>query len=267
MLTNYHTHSTFSDGKNTPEEIVCYAIEIGMTSIGFSDHCHTPFDMRYCMSDTDGYIREINRLKKAYGDKIQIYLGIEEDAHSCTNPQNFDYIIGSSHYFHIGDQYYPIDSNYGYFQKCLEVFRYDACHLARTYYENFCDYIKRRKPDIIGHFDLITKFDETSGSYFLENAEYQKIAEQYAREMAKTGCLFEVNTGAISRGFRSTPYPASHVLRVLQKENCGLILSSDSHSAETLTFYFEETKYLLKDIGFQHIYVIKDNSFQKVTLS
>ena len=95
MLTNYHTHSTFSDGKNTPEEIVCYAIEIGMTSIGFSDHCHTPFDTRYCMNDTSGYIREINRLKKVYGDKIQIYLGIEEDAHCCTNQQNFDYIIGS----------------------------------------------------------------------------------------------------------------------------------------------------------------------------
>ncbi len=38
MLANYHTHTTYCDGKNTPEEIVLCAIEKGFTSIGFSGH-------------------------------------------------------------------------------------------------------------------------------------------------------------------------------------------------------------------------------------
>ena len=63
MLANYHTHTSFCDGKNTPEEIVLYAIEKGFTSIGFSGHGYTPFDLRYCMKDTEGYIKEISRLK------------------------------------------------------------------------------------------------------------------------------------------------------------------------------------------------------------
>ena len=57
MLFNYHTHTTFSDGKKTPEEVVESAISQGLKSIGFSDHGYTDFDHTYCMKDTDGYIK------------------------------------------------------------------------------------------------------------------------------------------------------------------------------------------------------------------
>ena len=63
MLFNYHTHTTFSDGKNTPEEIVNFAIEKGLKALGFSDHAFTEHDQRYCMKDTCGYAREVKRLK------------------------------------------------------------------------------------------------------------------------------------------------------------------------------------------------------------
>ena len=76
MLANYHTHTSFCDGKNTPEEIVLYAIEKGCSSIGFSSHGYTPFDLRYCMKDTCGYITEINRLKDKYKKWIPYELGV-----------------------------------------------------------------------------------------------------------------------------------------------------------------------------------------------
>ena len=41
---NLHNHSTFSDGRHTPEEIVLAAIEKNMLGIGFSDHSYTDFD-------------------------------------------------------------------------------------------------------------------------------------------------------------------------------------------------------------------------------
>ena len=56
MLTNYHTHSIFSYGKNTPEEIVQKAIEKGFGAVGFSDHAPTIYDLSYCMQDLMGYI-------------------------------------------------------------------------------------------------------------------------------------------------------------------------------------------------------------------
>ena len=65
-MYSYHIHSTFSDGKNTPEEIVLAAIEKGFIAIGFSDHGFTNYDLRYCMKDQTGYVNEIKKLKEKY---------------------------------------------------------------------------------------------------------------------------------------------------------------------------------------------------------
>lgn len=262
MSGNYHTHSRFCDGEDTLEEIVLSAIDIGFSSIGFSGHGYNPGSV-YCMQDTEGYIKEISRLKEKYKGKIQVYCGVEEEAVSFVKRDDFDYIIGSSHYFYIDGKHYPIDSNYDCFKKCLEVFDYDVIKLAETYYSEFVSYILKRKPDIIGHFDLITKFDEMDEMRFLNNPKYLKLSEAYIKQAAKSGCLFEVNTGAISRGYRKTPYPYENLLYVLKQEGNGLVLSSDCHNLKNLNFYFEETEALLKDVGFDCVYELDEGNFKK----
>lgn len=266
MVANFHTHTVFCDGKNTPEEVVRSAIEKGFSAIGFSGHGYTAFDLRYCMKDSNGYIAEINRLKEKYQREIQVYLGVEEDAFSPVNRSDFDYIIGSSHYFHLGDRYYPIDSSYEYFKKCLVAFDYDIVRLSETYYRSFCDYIRTRKPDIIGHFDLITKFDELDSSLFLHNAEYNRIAERYVAEAAQSGCIFEINTGAIARGLRTAFYPAENLLYILKKLDARLILSSDSHTIDTLDFGFDDAKNRLKEFGFTRLFTMDNGKFVPYTL-
>jgi len=263
MLSNLHTHSSFCDGKNTPEEVVRAAIAQGFCSIGFSGHGYTAFDLRYCMKDADGYIAEIRRLKEAYKHEIQIYLGSEEDAFAPVNRANYEYIIGSSHYYCVDGKYYPIDSGYDYFSRCKEVFNGDIIRMAHAYYEPFCRYILERKPDIIGHFDLITKFDEMDESLYANNAEYHRLAEQYTLKAAASGSLFEVNTGAISRGYRTTPYPYENLLHRIRKHASGIILSADSHAADTIAFRFEDTRKYLKEIGFEHVFVLYNGEFVK----
>ncbi|MBE7062315.1 MAG: histidinol-phosphatase HisJ family protein [Ruminococcaceae bacterium] len=263
MLTNYHTHTTYCDGESTPEEIVIQAIGNGFSAIGFSGHGYTPFDLRYCMKDTSGYREEIFRLKRKYGEKIQIYCGVEEDAFSFTNRADFDYSIGSSHYICVNGNYYPIDSGPAYFQKCLELFDGNAVRLAEAYYSAFTSYIARRKPDIVGHFDLITKYDECGDPQFLHSPAYLDTAEKYMKKAAENDVIFEVNTGAIARGLRKTPYPHERLLYTLKEQDGKLILSSDSHSAETLHFHFSETEALLRDIGFKAVYELYDGTFKK----
>ena len=133
--------------------------------------------------------------------------------------------------------------------------------MTEDYYSKFCRYINSRKPDIVGHFDLITKFDEMSESLFLKNANYNRIVEKYIETVADSGCIFEVNTGAISRGYRTAPYPAQNLLHVLNKHNVRLVLSSDSHSTDTLDFGFDEAKLILKDTGFKQIYNLYGGNF------
>lgn len=263
MLANYHIHTTFCDGDNTPEEIVLYAIEKGFSSIGFSGHGYTPFDLRYCMKDTDSYIKEISGLKEKYGEKIEIFCGVEEDAFSYVKRDDFDYIIGSSHYFHIDEKYYPIDSGADYFIECLKAFDNDPLKLAESYYSTFVSYILDRKPDIVGHFDIITKYDEKDTKLFLTNDEYLKIAEKYVRKAAEADVIFEINSGAISRGIRKTPYLNENLLYILKSKGSKIILSSDSHRIDTLDFHFEEMKYILKNVGFDCVYELHKNGFEK----
>ena len=267
MLTNFHTHTTFCDGKNTVEEIILYAIERGFDSIGFSGHGYTPFDTRYCMKDTEAYILAVNQLKEKYKNKIQVYLGAEEDAFSPVNRKEFDYIIGSSHYFCVDGNYYPIDSNYDCFKKCLKAFDENIIALAQNYYKSFCEYILTRKPDIIGHFDLITKFDEIDTQRFLCNSEYFEIAEKYIKEAIKADVIFEVNTGAMARNLRSSPYPHEKLLYVLKKYGGKVMLASDCHRAENLDFNFAQTRKFLHNIGFEYVYVLYDNTIKKDFLS
>lgn len=261
MKSNLHTHSTFCDGKNAPEEIVKAAINKGFASIGFSGHGYTDFDLCYCVKDVEGYQNEVKRLKEKYRGEIDIYLGIEEDAFCHAKREDYDYIIGSSHYYVVDGTYYPIDSSPAHFKKCLEVFNYDVERMAEDYFSKFCNYINKRKPDIVGHFDLITKFDEMGDSIFLKNERYNRIVEKYMETVADSGCLFEVNTGAISRGYRSAPYPAENLLHILKKHNAPLILSSDSHAIDTLDFGFGEAKKILRDVGFTRIYHLYRGQF------
>lgn len=263
MTSNFHTHTIFCDGENTPEEIVLSAIDKGFDSIGFSGHGYTAFDLKYCMKDAKDYISVIKQLKEKYKKKIQIYLGTEEDAFSPVCRDDYDYIIGSSHYFCVDGKYYSIDTGYDDFKKCLKLFDGDIIKLSQTYYETFCSYILKRKPDIVGHFDLITKFDELDTECFLCNQQYLKMANQYIEKAIASDVIFEVNTGAISRGFRTAPYPHENLLYALKKHNGKLMINSDSHSVATLNFYFDETKKLLRDIGFEYVYIIYDNTFKK----
>ncbi len=262
MLTNYHTHTNYCDGKNTPEEVVASAIERGFDAIGFSGHVYVP-KSDYGIDDISGYTHEITRLKQKYSSKIQIYLGMEEDALALVNRSDFDYIIGSSHFFLVNGKLYPIDSSPECFKKCLEVFGGDCLKLADTYYRDFCSYIKSRKPDIVGHFDLITKFDELDAPIFFGNHEYSALSQKYMLDALSNDVIFEVNTGAISRGIRTSPYPYADLLHTIK--NCGgkVTLSSDSHSVDTVDFWFDEARKMLKDIGFEYTYVLYDNEFKK----
>ena len=176
MLANLHTHTCFCDGHSTPRDIVEEAISRGFSVLGFSGHGYTYFDDSYCMKDEDGYLSEIQGLKEEFKGKLEIYAGVEEDSYSPVKRENFDYIIGSSHYIREGGKFYPVDMGVDEFKKCLALFGGEPVKLAERYYSEFCAYIEKRRPDIIGHFDLITKYDDMLDSMFLGNREYMECA-------------------------------------------------------------------------------------------
>ena len=242
-----HCHTCFCDGKNTAEEMVLAAIERGLTAIGISEHGYTAFDLSYCLSldKTEEYKAEIRRLKEKYSGKIEILLGIELDALSDLDTSDYDYVIGSAHYVKCGDEYLPIDLSSADFERiCRDYFDGDYYAFAEEYYRTAAT-LASRKIDVVGHVDLITKFNEGNCLFDAEDPRYLKAAKSAVDALLTLNIPFEINTGAISRGYRTEPYP-SKILREYIKEKGGaLILSSDAHAKENLCCKFEEFEMLI----------------------
>ena len=236
--------------------MVLSALNKGFSVLGFSGHGYTAFDLSYCMKNTEGYRAEILRLKEKYKNEIEIYLGCEEDIYHKQKCGDFDYIIGSSHYVRRGEVYEPVDCSPEIMSRALALFGGDTRAMAESYYSNFTEYIKSRKPDIIGHFDLLTKFEEKANFGFLDDPEYHKIAEKYLREALRADCIFEMNTGAISRNLRTFPYPYENLLRIIKNEGGRITITSDCHRADAIDSFFDESRDILRGIGFTHTYTL-----------
>ncbi len=73
-----HTHTDYSDGINTPEEMVQAAIRMGYEYIAITDHSKSEH-IAHGMEEKRlaKYIAEINRLKNRYADKIHVLCGSE----------------------------------------------------------------------------------------------------------------------------------------------------------------------------------------------
>ncbi len=257
---DFHIHTNFCDGKDSPEDVVKTAVDMGLKKIGFSSHSYTSFDDGYCMNekDTENYLKEINRLKLKYQDKIEIYCGIERDYYSDVDTSEFDYVIGSVHYVKHGEKYLSVDlSKDDFVNNAKEYYNGDYFDFARDYFDILSNVYSKTKCNVIGHFDIITKFNEDN-SLFDENDErYKKLALSCVDKLINNNVIFEVNTGAMSRGYKTTPYPAEFILKHIAQKGGKICLSSDTHSKDNLCYKFEELYQYLKDLGFKNIAKVK----------
>lgn len=242
-LPNFHTHTTFCDGKNTAEEMVISAIERGCTELGFSTHGHMDFaDWSISLENTEKYKEEILRLKQKYSDKIKIYLGIEYD-YFCDFPtDDYDYVIGAVHYVEKNGEFLSVDHCPEVFCDAVEKhYNGDFLGFAADYYKLMGDLYNKTKCDIIAHFDLITKFNQSNALFDVGDPAYLKMTNDALDSLLETPAVFEVNTGAISRGYRKEPYPADFILDKIWARKKIPVISSDSHAASTVNFLIEET--------------------------
>ena len=274
-LQNLHTHSTFCDGKNTPEEMVQLAIKKGFDSIGFSGHSYMSFSKGYSMSleGTEEYKKVVTKLKEKYKNEIDIYLGLEFEMYSNEGTENgidlsgYDYLIGSSHYLKIGNEIVGFDRDAKAVKDVIDnYFGGNGLAFAKRYYEEFSEIYKYGKFDIIGHFDIINKTLDQIPHFDPESKEYLSYAFECMDALKGKIPFFEVNTGAISRGYRTIPYPTKPLIKELKNKGFGVIISSDCHNGEHLDCGFENACEIIKECGFKERYVLTPNGFKAVEI-
>ena len=264
-LSSVHVHSKLCDGKNTLDEMAVTAWRAGLKTLGFSGHSHTPCDIEYCMtqSRTALYKAQVAKLKERYAGKLDILCGLEWDLYSDDEPTAYDYFIGSAHYVRgpKTGRYYEIDFREADLAACIQDdFDGDGLAVVEAYFDNVRQ-VAEHKPTILGHFDLIKKINK-GNKFFDENSPRYAAAARTALEAAAAnGCVLEVNTSSVYRGYREDFFPGEDILRAWKEMGGEVIITADAHEAKALTFGFDEAAAMLKKLGYDHVQVLGKDGF------
>lgn len=253
--SNYHSHTTFCDGADTPETMLLSAIEHGCPEFGFSGHSYLPFDPGWTMSpETAANYRScISSLKEKYKDKISVRLGVEQDY--CSDPGElplYEYVIGAVHCVFKDGVYISVDASADSQKAGIDnCYGGDPYAFVEDYYKMVGGIYEKTHCTIVAHFDLVTKFMEQRQLFSTAERRYVRAADEALDRLLETPAAFEVNTGAMSRGYRSSPYPDDRILDRLGQAHAKVILSADAHSRDAVVYKFDEALALCRRHGIE----------------
>lgn len=240
--SNYHTHTLFCDGKNTPEEMVLEAIRLGCPELGFSGHCYMPFYEDYCMTPQGNqeYIASVRELQEKYKDKIAIYLGVEQDYYSDAPTDGYDYVIGSVHYVYKNGCYLSVDeSRESQLETVEKFYNGDFYSFIEDYFAAVADVYRKTRCHIVGHFDLVKKFNGAHDLFDPQHPRYQAAAQKALDSLLSAPVILEVNAGGIAKGHTHELYPANDILAQWLRAGKPVLFSSDCHDAKQLLFGYD----------------------------
>ncbi len=274
LKANYHTHTNLCDGSDAPEAVARQAWKLGFETLGFSGHMDPDIHM-----DLPVYLREIRKLQKEYEDRMEIFCGIELDIlyveqvfgkgrdGSCpplawdpADPSmaEVEYLIGSTHFIKAPDgSLISVDSSYEALEKgCREYYGGDFYQLAKAYYELEAGVYEKTRCTFVGHFDLITRFNDSDPFLDETDPRYTGPALEAMEHLAKQGVPFEINCGAVNRGRKKELYPNQFLLKSLKELGGEILINSDAHQKELLNGAFDQALEAAAAAGFDHVNVL-----------
>lgn len=266
IQSDNHVHTAFSTDSSTPmEEMLKKAIELGFSSICFTDHMDYNFPSQNGLVefflDTPAYFDEMKRLKPLYPQILirhGVELGIKEDVinqcRSLASEYKFDFIIASTH---LVDNMDP----------CLDIIYWqktDEKAAILKYYEATLQNVKSDIDfDVYGHIDYITRYTPYMKKlrnkhlyddvYSLKNAEnFLDIIEEIFKILIYNGKGIEINTGGLKYG-TNHPNPHERILKLYHELGGEIItVGSDAHETKHLGYDFEKVPQILKSCGFKY---------------
>ena len=262
-LTNFHTHSHYSDGKQEPKSYVDEALRLGMTALGFSDHSPLPFDNPFSLKreKLQEYATLVRQLQKEYQGIIDIYLSLEMDYVPAMS-QNFaelkseaglDYVIGSVHLVgsaHEDNLWFTDGPDAAVFDEGLvKFFGGDIRKGVKAFYHQTNEMIQNEQFDVIGHFDKIKMHNQNR--YFHEGESwYRDHVFETLRLIREKDLIVEINTRGIYKKRHDGLYPSGWILNEMHRLHIPVIISSDAHHPDELTAEFPRAAEALKAAGY-----------------
>lgn len=268
LRSNAHCHTTYCDGRNTPEEMILAALERDFVSLGFSIHGWTPYDRTPVTLEREAaYRAELKRLREKYRGRIEILIGAEKDSLYERDFSDYEYRIDSIHWLREGGEEICIDQSAAVAdENVARCFGGDYYAYCRAYYRFQAEVCARSDAAFIGHFDLIRKFNVGNCRFDEADARYLGPATEALEVAARRGLPIEVNSSAIYRHRHDAPYPGPMLLRRFRELGGEIIVNSDAHDARNLDAEFDRCTEIAKACGFDHVLRLRENGFEEVGL-
>ncbi|WP_367925305.1 histidinol-phosphatase HisJ family protein [uncultured Ruthenibacterium sp.] len=264
-LQSLHTHTIFCDGTGTPAQMADAAFAAGCTAIGFSGHAPLEGqDWAMEQLSIPEYRRQVLEQRDRYKGRMNVFLGLEQDFFSPSPEDQWDYLIGSVHGVFANGAVHWVDESEERFQRIVqEQFGGDIVALAREYYRLEAQIVQRTGCQIVGHFDLLTKFNEGDRLFDTSTRAYRHAALEALEAVLEQDAILEVNTGAMSRGCRKTPYPAPFLLQEIGRKKGRITLTADSHSPSTVVSGYRQALEILTHCGISSLWYLTPDGFQE----
>ncbi len=264
MKFNYHTHTLYSDGYVSIDEIVECAIGNDFDIIGISDHSPVPFHSEWNMKyeKITSYLNELQKAKEKFAGRIIVLTGMEIDffngLYTIEHFKNFglDYTIGSVHYlgkFPNGKPF-NIDKSQNEFMKGLVmIYDDDVEKLATDYYQEVIKMVLNERPDIIAHLTLIEKFNDKLKVIDTGADWYRELVRLVLDIIRQTECVLEVNARSWYRGLSKEFVPALWVLKEANKFKIPVTINGDVHQPQEFGMYWDDAVEFVKAAGYDEI--------------
>lgn len=275
FISTFHSHSRYDDGRGELREYAERAAAMGMKCFGFSGHAPVAFqtDWNMKLSDLDRYVRETKQLKEEFSDRIELYTGLETDFYdACVDwrlRSGMEFTIGSVHFLKNQETgiYMPVDGNAQEFRETLnEGFDGDIETFGEAYFHQVREMLMTMPPNIVGHLDVFRKNNAGDRFFDEEDEWYRDQIMNTLDVISVTDVIVEVNTGGISRGYVTEPYPSRWILEACHELNIPIMLNSDTHAPDTLACHYDESLDMLREIGFRTQRVLLGGQWQDVPL-
>jgi histidinol-phosphatase (PHP family) len=241
--TDYHVHSSFSDGRSVPGDYIAPAEAAGLSEIGFSEHLSLfknnedwnadPINISSYISHLENLRNNTKNIKIKIGLEVDFFAGKEKETFTYLNSLPLDYIIGSVHY--LGEKTVDAGPEF-YEEKSLD-------RLFESYFESIITASASGLFDIIGHCDLIRIYG------YKPSSDLTMLYRELAKTMKDNNVAFEVNTNGRNRPLADF-YPDRKFLHIFREENVPVCVNSDAHMPSRVGQYFDEAYELLRYTGF-----------------
>lgn len=277
MLSNYHNHSNYCDGKATLREMVDFAVAHGFEELGFSGHSPLPYLNTFSIKQDRylDYCNEVRALRDEYADRLKIHLGLEidyvpglcEDFRPLIETGGLEYTIGSvhlipqpesigyirSHPTEAADYLWMIDgAKYERYDEGLQwLFGGDIKRGVRAFFDQNNRMIESQRPTIVGHFDKIV-MNNKDRYFHYDEKWFLDLVYETVQLIHETGCICEVNTRGIYKGRHYDFYPARQTLRHMNTLGIPVIVSTDAHLPEDL-LHTEGAYEFLEEIDYRNV--------------